>query len=247
MSGATGLSALSWANSSGQTFSFPLTGWWEASYAGSPWVGKVSSGTSGSNNATEGTQPPATGAAVNGFTPADFDGSNDLLTAGGTVDTYVAALAVSGWALVWVDAASNQANPINNGPIIYDSGNNSIAVSFRSTPLVYFSLNGGSSGGGTSVSRAYSTGAWQFITFRYNGTNIQVGVNEAPGAAGGGATAAYSTNIGNLTNTMRMGTASVLAFDGKALSVGITDQVLTDANFTTDIKGYLNTRYALSL
>lgn len=50
------------------------TSWIRASYAGNPWVG-----TSGSENYTEATNFPAVGAAVNGLTPADFDGVNDQL------------------------------------------------------------------------------------------------------------------------------------------------------------------------
>lgn len=51
-----------------------LTGWWRTDYAGTPWVGTASAGTSGAN-LTDGTgNPPTTGAAVNGRIPADFDG-----------------------------------------------------------------------------------------------------------------------------------------------------------------------------
>lgn len=243
--------------SSGYTYIFDptalvLQGYWRASYSASPWAGVASAGSSSGRNATEGTNPPATGTAVNGLVPADFDGTNDRLTPTGTTDTYVAALAASGWLLVNIDAiASNNANPLANDGIFGNeegSGSHAFGISVRNTGggLVYVSLNSGSSSGGASASRAITTGAWALITWRYTGSALQIGVNEAPGAAGGAASSAYSTSIGNLTNVMRIGKATGVNFNGKILECAITDVALTDQNFA-DVKAFCNTRYGLSL
>jgi hypothetical protein len=230
-----------------------LQGYWRASYSASPWVGVASAGGSGGRNATEATNPPAAGSAVNTLVPADFDGSNDRLAPTGTTDTYIAALAASGWLLVLIDAiAVNNANPLANDGVFGNteaSPTHAFGISVRNTGggLAYVSLNSGSSSGGASASRAIATGAWALITWRYNGTALQIGVNEAPGAAGGAASVAYSTSIGNLTNLMRIGQATSLSFfNGKMLECAITDIALTDQNFA-DVKASCNSRYGLAL
>src|SRR5678815_176148 len=91
--GSTLTSALTWASAGTPVFNpatLFLTGWWRGSYSASPWVGTASASSSGSNNASEATTPPAAGATVNGFAPVDFDGVDDLLRADGTLDTYFA-------------------------------------------------------------------------------------------------------------------------------------------------------------
>lgn len=214
--------------------SLALTGYWRASYAGSPWVGTASAGTSSAQDAVTMIGAPDVGATVNGYAPADFDGVTDSLTVDDTLDTYAGALMLCGWALVYLDNAA--------GSII--SSNSALTFFVVATGgTIQFDLNSS----GTSVSRAVSTGAWVLVTFRYNGTNAQVGVNEAPGAAGGGSTAAYSTNLSPLTDTVHMGVdMGVGFFDGKVLEWALSDANITDGNYA-DIKAYCNTRYALAL
>lgn len=62
--------------------------WLSDNFTGAPWVGKASAGTSDTIDATEATNPPATGAALDGYTPADGDGSNDQLEFPGTRGDY---------------------------------------------------------------------------------------------------------------------------------------------------------------
>jgi hypothetical protein len=50
-----------------------LTGYWGPDYAGAPWVGRASAGTSGANDLVAGTAPAASSGA------ADFDGVDDYL------------------------------------------------------------------------------------------------------------------------------------------------------------------------
>ena len=69
---------------------FPLTlpwaGLWRADYAGEPWVGDASDGVSGGRLLTEATNPPSTGTPQNGYVPALFDGTNDVLRYVGAED-----------------------------------------------------------------------------------------------------------------------------------------------------------------
>lgn len=50
-----------------------LSGWWKASYGGSPWAGNASAGASTGRDLSSGTAPNV-GTAQNGKTPADFPG-----------------------------------------------------------------------------------------------------------------------------------------------------------------------------
>lgn len=203
-----------------------LTGWWRASFGGSPWAGTASAGASGSNSLSEATNPPAVGSAQNGFTPASFDAVDDVLAATGTLATYAGATAIAGWILFSANASANQY-------IFGDSAG-------------YFELNDSSStmvltpGG---VWRSYTVGAYQLITFRFDGTNAQIGVNEAPGAAGGASTAASSTPM-SLAGILRLPLNGYLV-NGLVLEIGLANTI-SNANFA-NIKAYINTRYALSL
>lgn len=59
--------------------SLALTGWYRASYSGAPWVGTASAGTSGAKSATSPGSAPTVGTAVNGKTPALYNGTTEYL------------------------------------------------------------------------------------------------------------------------------------------------------------------------
>ena len=204
------------------------------------WPGIASAGTSGSgsNDLTDPGTEPAQGTAQNGHGTANFNGTDDYLLADGTLDTYVAGTAFSGWVLLKADTGAA-------GAIWGDPGQLStvLRLALNGSGSVTLSLNAGA----VSVSRAVGTGAYALVTFRYNGTNLQIGVNEAPGAAGGGSSASYSTAISSLTEPVWLGGFTFGSFfDGHIAELGISDTALTDAQFTS-VKSYVNARYALSL
>lgn len=231
----------------GQTFdptTLSLTGYWRADYSGSPWAGTTSIGSSGSNSLSEATNPPTTGTTQNGWTPASFNGTSSKLTAGGTIATYTNALAFSGWCVGYV---TSNANP---RPLFSD-GNTSQTIYVRvfnntGTTTLKFSVNNAAVLAEVS---GITLNAYQFFTWRYNGTNVQVGVNAAPGSAGGTSSVAYSTSLSPLTGPPQVGfntQQSTGFYTQNMLELAITNTALTDQNFL-DIKSYVNSRYGLSL
>ncbi len=215
--------------------SLALTGYWRANYTGAPWVGTASAGTSGSQDLTIGDAAPSTGSAVNGYTPADLDGTDDELIFDGTIDTYFAAGVLSMFFLIWFDTA--------DGQIVYDSGDSRINVFKTTAEGVGISYNNGDA----VAIRACATGAWKLFTVRADGANVQVGINEAPGAAGGASSDPHSGTLSTLTGTLTLGTTfGAGQLNAKILEIGFSDVALTDQNFA-DIKTYCNSRYALSL
>ncbi len=216
-----------------------LSGWWRASFSESPWVGTASAGSSGSRDLTEATNPPVTGAAVNGLVPADFDGTNDVLTNATAISTLLSASAWSMWALVNLDAINtNNADVWLNDPILCDTGA-FWGVHLKSGGTVHaFQWDGASK----SVSETISTGAWALVQAKYNGTNLLLRVNS------GSWQSAAAGNISTLTGTLRAGVTPTggHALDGRIAEIGIADLVISDADFD-NIKSYVNSRYALSL
>ncbi len=210
-----------------------LTAYFKDYTGSSPWVGTASAGTSGTHNATEGTDPPSAGTAVNGHTPALFDGVNDRLSLDGTTPSYFGAAALSAFALVYID---------NTNERVIFCTHNAYAPLYVSSNIVWFRPYGA----GVNCSRAMPIGAWALVTLRYTGSQIQIGVNEVPGASGGASVEAWSTNMSLAGEIMRLGKGAWGQMLGKMLEVGISDTALTDQNFL-DIKTYMNTKYSLAL
>lgn len=248
--------SVAWAGRDGTPYQFDpaslaLTLWQRPDYGGPPWAGTASAGTSGTHSLTNGTATAfSAGTALNGYTPAYVDGRERLaqpppvmmMTADGTLADYVNATSFSGWALVYEDPAAVGARYILNAEAAADQ----IQLFTSGTA----GLTVGNGGGAKTVSRAFTTGAYQLITFRYTGTNLQIGVNEAPGAAGGGSTIACSLSI-DLSSTLVAGIWSASFFKlhtwlGDIVELALSKSVFDDATFTS-VKSYANARYALAL
>src|SRR5690606_13622046 len=102
-----------------------LTGFWRGSFSGSPWVGTASAGSSGTRDLTEATNPPSTGAAQNGYVPADFDGTNDVLGNATAMSTLLTASGYYYWALFELDAITGtlaDSSAFSNAAVWSDSG-----------------------------------------------------------------------------------------------------------------------------
>lgn len=213
-----------------------LTAYWRANYSASPWSGTASTGTSGSNTLSEATNPPGTGTAVNSYTPARFDGTNDQMTASGTVATYLGTRQFAGWVL-WRPTA------ISDG--WGDYTNVMMYVYLGSGPTYTMRYNAGAS---SDVSVACpGLNQYQLVTFRHTGSAYQIGVNTAPGAAGGASSQANTSNMSNRTGTIKIGQSAIVNWmNASVLEWGMTNTTLSDATFD-QIKTYCNTRYGLAL
>lgn len=212
-----------------------LTGFWR-SYVNPSWPGTASFGVSGdgSHDWNDPGNEPAQGTALNGFGTADFNGTNDYLTSDGITGDYLGTNAFSGWFLVRPDSVAV-------GTIFYaGSGELRLRLTGGNASLAI-------TGGVATVTRAISSGQYSLITFRYDDVNVQIGVNEPPGAAGGGSSAAHTAFLPSL-NGMIMGRDSAATdwYDGHVAEAVLTNTVLTDSQIRSIIR-YINKRYALSL
>jgi hypothetical protein len=223
---------------------FSLTGWWRGSYSASPWTGTASAGASGSRNLSEATNPPAAGAAVNGFTPADFDGTNDLLASAATVANFFGASSTgwSGWVLVNADTLAAD-NSYNAEPLLLGDNGGNLAVTLATSGARLTSWTSAPAVITTPYAAFGSTGTYRLVQFRWTGAQIQIRVND--GAWQSAACASFWAAIEG--NTFRVGGRPGSAFlDGKILDCGLDDSSMSDADFD-NIRSYVNARYGVTV
>lgn len=223
-----------------------LSGWWRASYASSPWAGVASAGASGGRDLTEATNPPSSGTAVNGFNPADFDGSNDRIDNALDPSDFFGAAAGSCGALIYADAASADGGdtaPYNMPALITDAGEGRLALAYGDSGARFGFFNS-THGTWESLAVACSTGAWHFVQAKYDSTNLHLRVD-------GGS---WSTEAFAFGPTWGVGTflrvggnfSPTLFFDGKILEVFTSTVALSNASFD-NFRSYFLSRYGLSV
>lgn len=218
---------------------------WLRSYNNSPWSGTASAGTSGSNNANEGVNPPAIGATLNGFATADFDGTNDILALSGTIGTYYSTTAYSGWALFRPDAVdTNSATSYANDGILAAGPSAYWSLTLKSTGdavMRHFD----SAGREGTVTGVAIGGAWNLITWRFDGSTVRFRLNSG----------AYTDIVATTLNAAAPADAFTLGrsppggttfLDGRIADFGLSNIDLGTTNLD-NIKSYVNSRYALSL
>ena len=222
-----------------------LTGWWRASYSGSPWAPTASTGPSGSNgNLAEATNPAAVGSAQNGYTPAAFDGTNDELSNVNLLSTFVNAGAGSAVVLFYAASASAAApawQPYDDPGLLVQSGGGTTWGINYSTMGVRVGLYDGT---WRDLAVAAPTGSYHLAQVKWDGATLKVRVDSGswsslaagncdPTAAGGSLTAGRNYS-------------SAAFFNGSVLEVLLTSNVLDDATFD-NLKTYFATRYGLLL
>lgn len=218
-----------------------LTAWWRASYAGAPWLATASAGTSGANGSLVAGTAPAVGAAQNLLTPADFDGSTHDLVNANLMSTFVTNAAGAGWVLFRADtaAATAAAGSLldNPGLVFQDGGGVAFGIAFS---------DGGVDGilyDGVPKERTIpcGTGAYHLARWRWNGVIFELGLDSG---------AMVTIPAGNMNNAAAGALVvgrnyGAAFFDGRILEIGLAN-TLTDGNFT-NVKSYVNSRYALAL
>jgi hypothetical protein len=219
-----------------------LTGFWRpdgVEYNGSPWPGTASAGSSASNPLTEATNPPSVGAALNTYTGADFDGTNDVLSAAAFATLFTDA-AGSAWCLFNADAATADpgAGTFYTAPGFLSDSANRWTFGFTSAGVILGSYNG------TNFDRiavTCGTAGWHLAQARWGS-----GVLEARVDSGGWST--LSRTIVSSGGVLRMGTNynATTFYNGRVQECGTANTRLADATFD-GIKANINTRYGLSL
>ena len=218
-----------------------LTGWWRGNFTGSPWTPTASAGTSGANgNFAEATNPPATGAALNGFTPADFDGTNDIITGANPMSSFVTGGAGSIAVLFNADTAAAPGGGVYDDEPLFCDDTANIAIGFNTS-----GVRGGFYDSGASwkmtTEVACATAGWHLAQMKWDGANIYVRVDS------GAWTSVAAANFFTTTGLPRLGkNYNTALFDGRIEEVITAATALSDANFNNLIV-YVNARYGLAL
>lgn len=205
---------------------------WVRSYSGAPWNGVASAGTSGSgsNDLVSTGSPPTVGASLNGYGTALFSGA-ETLEADGTLNTYIDNTAGSGWVLIYPN--------VTDGDIWVTNTLTAFGL-YMQSGQVYLIHDS------SDANVAISASSWQLVTWRFNASILEIGVNTIPGAAGGVSSSAISGTV-DLSDVPTMGGSSIIAnLDARVAELGITDSFLSNSRFN-DIKSYVNVRYGLGL
>lgn len=219
-----------------------LTGWWRANYSGSPWAAVASAGTSGANGAmAEPTNPPSTGANINGLTPADFDGINDQLVNATAIDTMVTDAAGSLVCLFNADVAF--ADPGSTSyylcpSLIGAASNSRISLAFSTSGVIFGTYNGAA---WDSVSTACGTAAWHLAQARWNATDIEVRID-----SGAWVTTSRILAMSSIGSLQFGRNYDVGFFDGRIAEGMSATSRLSDTDFS-NIVSYVNSRYGLGL
>jgi hypothetical protein len=213
-------------------------------YNGSPWTPTATAGTSGSNgNIITLSAAPTNGTAVNGKTPAAFNGSTQALQLDSAVSTDMwTNAAMTLVVLAKASASTAAASDFYDDPaLISDSGGNAALV-FTSSG-VRAGVFSGSSGQTTHI--AQSTGAWFMAALRYNNTNVYCRVasggttTDATPVAKGAPSIAANTVFGR-------NYAGAKFFAGEVLFYGLAKTVFSDADLV-NVESGLNSYFGLSL
>lgn len=221
--------------------SLPLTGWWR-DYAGAPWAGAASAGTSAAHALAAGATVPTVG-ALNGHGTADYISGENLVDGGYTLGSLFSAGAYTIAILAYVNTASAPGGNIYDVAswLVDTAGNASPGIGFSTSGVTVWHASGGVYDGPT-VPQA--TGAWFLLQAKYDGTNLKLRIN-------GGAWS--SVAIGNVTAGLAANFKSglswdnVRAIDGRVAEMITSDVALSDANLDSYRTAYLNARYNLSL
>lgn len=216
---------------------FTLTGWWR-SYAGAPWVGTVSAGSSGTHDLTA-VSAPSVGAAQNGYSPASLDGVASALVSATAVSSFFAAGSGSIAILFKANvAAANNAGDAYLVPGLFTDTQAYFGMGFSDAGVRAYLYDSSYK----QLTVACGTGAYHLAQMKWDGSTLKCRVDH-----GSWQSVAVGA-IGTVTNTPVIGRTynSSAFFNGDILEVAFAATALSDANFDY-LRNYMNTRYGLAL
>lgn len=217
-----------------------LTGWYRSNYGGAPWVPTASAGASGTNgNFVTNGNDPAAGATQNGYTPADFDGTNDNLRQLTTIDTaFFTTTAGTIICLAYADSANAPTGNVYDDITVWRNSNANEGLSYTTSGWTGFVYDGAYK----SLSVACATGAYHLVMMTWNGSVIGMTLDSAAET-----TAACGTlTMGGDAISMGVAYGGGDSFDGRILELMTADVKLSGTDYA-NIKSYVNSRYALAL
>ena len=204
---------------------YPLTlafsGFWRAQFSGSPWLGVTTAGASGGRDLTEATNPPTAGTAQNGWTPANFNGTNQLLTAPGVVEDYHGAAEVTITVVAKVNSVPAPGAYTWDDPcfLVTQTGG-TIALGVCSSGVSFLIYT---SGGPVQTGYvAFTTGVYHVFQARMDGTNASVRVDGGAWTSAAAADIAASGGQPLLIGTDLTGTTAFIDADLLEIEIGST-------------------------
>jgi len=229
------------------------TGWYRASYGGVPWLPTPGGGTSGVNgNMVTLSSAPTVGAALNGLTPASFDGTKGLVnTSTPNAATFVTPMnGTYATAIVLFKRGTSAAPAVNfydDAQLLTDDfGNWGLGISSSGFQIGGYSFGVNHPSGWVAIPE----GQWGMGVFQFDGARIGGDVNGRLYRPGGVTDLVCSP----LANWIGVGTAMRIgqSYNGAAKINGDVAEVLTFAYKLTvaqlnRIRDYANSRYGLSL
>lgn len=213
-----------------------FSGWWRASYAGSPWTGMASAGASKGRDLTEATTPPLVGPAINGLTPAGFNGTTTKLQSTIAVSSYLAANAWEVYGLFSADAAKPYAagTPYTLPALLTDSIGGSFYVSFGSTGVVI----GHYDGTYKELSSPCATGGLHVFQAWYDGAKLNLMVDGGTPVSSPANAAIFGVGL------LRVGAnyTNAAFYEGRIVEIMMASQVLGGPTRSA-VRKYFNERY----
>ncbi len=191
-------------------------------FAASPFVGTASGGTSGAEDLTEGTNPPAVGTTVDGVDAANFDGTNDKLgNAGPVATTFIGTGAWATFVMFKADAAYTSGGDGTRyaSPQFWTANDAVVGVGFDDNGIFVHQSNSDPAQKDTNITCA--TGAWHVLFAWWDGADLHLQLD-----GGAPITEACTSQFGTVTTaTLLVGTdySEAHFFDGQILEMGIKD------------------------
>lgn len=220
-----------------------LTGWWRSNYSGSPW--NDDSGNTRTLEQSNAGFRPVTGAPVNGYVPALFDASDDYMnTVAVANNVFMSSTASSGWFLINSLGVPASVGVYQDGNLLTDSVNAETTfghVDVSGTPKFIIALYAGAY---IRLEVAMGTGAWHIAQWKHDGVNMFARVDSGNWSSTACGTLSFLTPS---AFTMSVSYSAALKMNGSVIDVGITNTVISDANFDNLVREYANGRYGLSL
>jgi len=224
-----------------------LSLWERGSFSASPWTSIASAGASNGRTMSEGTNPPSVGTTLNGYAPADFDGTNDKLTLNTIFLDSILGTSQQYWyaTLIYADTVAADAGNINNPGIISDVGVN-WGLTISSTGVDAFHYNGAPESTWIEVNVPCAAAGWHLVQVWHDGTQLNCSVDGAAGTPATVGWAWYDTYASGMMVVSGKNDYANNFFDGKIMEIMAST---TDIGATSraNVRSYVNSRYGLSL
>lgn len=217
----------------------PLSGWWRSDFSASPWAGTASAGGSSGRDLTEATNPPTTGTAVNGRTPARFNGTTTLISIATSLATLLTTTAYTAIVLLNPSAIGGVASPAG-AHILSDTTNWWGVGMWLNTTNRYFAYHFDSANRvAEAPASSAAVGRYDMVHTRLGGNNLECGTNGIWG------TATVVNALGGGGN-FRAGRGPSVFLGADVLEIMLAPSSLSNTDIA-NIKSYFNARYALAL